>query len=176
MKVYESYWSDDPQFDSTETQRVLPHLPCPVVTRETMSKLARFAIDVNFGWPREASIVPSYAVGTQMNKWLPAENRWKSTGGLKYVSLQVTGRGGGQWHLVLNQGKLVAAGVGLRSEGGPTCYLTSATFAQLAQGGLSWEESINRGRLVVAGNSVHPTELARAFRRLVSAEEAAATT
>ena len=69
--------------------------------------------------------------------------------------------------------KLVATGVGLRSGAGPTCYLTSATFARLAHGGLSWEDSINSGRLVVAGNSVHPWELARAFRLLVSADEAA---
>jgi thioester reductase-like protein len=196
MKVYESYWSDDPEFDSTATERALPDLPCPEITREVMSRLAQFAIDVNFGWPREASIVPTYTVGPQLSKWLPAARDWKSAGGdggaladhvgrqnalgpaaagssLKYVNLQVTGRGGGQWHLVLDRGELVATGVGLHSGAGPTCYLTTATFARLAQGGLSWEDSINSGRLVVTGNSVHPWELARAFRLLVSPDLAA---
>jgi hypothetical protein len=73
----------------------------------------------------------------------------------------------------LDQGRLVATGVGLRGVAGPTCYLTSATFAQLAHGGLSWEDSINSGRLVVAGNTVHPWELARAFRLLGSTDETA---
>ncbi|HEX4142347.1 MAG TPA: SDR family oxidoreductase [Pirellulales bacterium] len=192
MKVYQSYWSDDPEFDSTATERALPHLPCPEITRDVMARLAQFAIDVNFGWPREASIVPTYTVGTQLSKWLPGARNGKSAGGdggalgdprgagqkgtdpamagsnVRYVNLQVTGRGGGQWHLVLDRGRLIATGVGLHSGAGPTCYLTSATFARLAQGGLSWEDSINSGRLVVTGNSVHPWELARAFRSLVS--------
>ena len=71
MKVYQSYWSDDPEFDSTATERACPHLPCPEITREVMARLARFAIEVNFGWPREASIVPTYTVGSQLSKWLP---------------------------------------------------------------------------------------------------------
>jgi hypothetical protein len=113
-------------------------------------------------------------VAPQLSKWLPAAMNSDSAGDrLKYVNLQVTGRGGGQWHLVLDRGRLVATGVGLHSGAGPTCYLTSATFAQLADGGLTWEDSINSGRLVVAGNSVHRSELARAFRLLVSADEAA---
>ena len=92
--------------------------------------------------------------------------------GVKFVNLQVTGRGGGQWHLVLNRGRLIASGVGLHVGAGPTCYLTAETFSQLTQGGLSWDDSINSGRLVVAGNSVSPWELARAFRSLVSADVA----
>jgi thioester reductase-like protein len=188
MKVYESYWRDDPQFDSTETETALPHLPCPQITHEVMTHLARFAVAVNFGWPREVPIVPTYAVGSQLSRWLPAECDWESAGSdgsssvtntgwkqraseLKHVNLQVTGRGGGQWHLILDRARLVAVGVGLRSGAGATCYLTSATFAQLAQGGLTWEDSIASGRLVVAGNAVHPWELARAFRLLISADE-----
>ncbi|HEY1784087.1 MAG TPA: SDR family oxidoreductase [Pirellulales bacterium] len=195
MKVYQSYWSDDPEFDSTATEQALPELPCPEIASDVMTRLAKFAIDVNFGWPREASIVPTYSVAPQLSKWLPGARGSKPAGGdggslgdnpamggcvrqaaepatagssLKYVNLQVTGRGGGQWHLVLDRGRLVASGVGLHSGAGPTCHLTSATFARLAQGGLSWEDSINSGRLVVTGNSVHPWELARAFRLLVS--------
>jgi len=171
MKVYQSYWSDDPEFDSTATEQAMPHLPCPEITREVMTRLARFAIDVNFGWPREASIVPTYTVGTQLSKWLPTTTSPEPTeSGLKYVNLQVTGRGGGQWHLVLDRGRLVASGVGLHRGAGPTCYMTSATFARIAQGGSTWEDSINSGRLVVAGNSVLPWELAQAFHLLVSAD------
>ncbi len=53
MKVYQSYWSDDPEFDSTITETALPELPCPVVDREMMLRLVRYAINTNFGWPRE---------------------------------------------------------------------------------------------------------------------------
>jgi hypothetical protein len=88
------------------------------------------------------------------------------------LSLQVSGQGGGQWHLLIDRGRLVGAGVGVRNGSSPTCYLTSATFARLARGELKLEDSINGGRLVVAGNSVHPSELARLLGDLMSDERA----
>ena len=52
LGIYGAYWRDDPQFDVTNTLRAAPHLPCPNLDRETMSQLARFAIDANFGKAR----------------------------------------------------------------------------------------------------------------------------
>ena len=49
LGIYGAYWRDDPQFDVTNTLRAAPHLPCPMLDREMMSQLARFAIDANFG-------------------------------------------------------------------------------------------------------------------------------
>ncbi len=169
MKVYQSYWSDDPDFDSSHTAAALPHLPCPAVDVETMLRLIRFALKSNFGWPREAPATAEFESGRELGGWLQANRPAAgSSAALRYVSLGVSGGGGGQWHLVVDRGRLVGAGRGLRSGGGPTCYLTSATFASLTRGELSLEDSINAGRLVVTGNSVRPVELARLFRDLAA--------
>ena len=167
MAIYKSYWSDDPQFDSTNTQAALPHLPCPVVDYDVMDRLIRFAMAANFGWPREAPIVPAFEVRSQLHPWLEREEQMPAeTDALRYVSLRVSGPGGGQWHLAVEQGRIVHAGKGLSSGPGPTCHLTSETFAELARGAITLEDSIRTGRVTVAGNSVPGAELARCFHEL----------
>ncbi|GHT18490.1 hypothetical protein FACS1894189_6460 [Planctomycetales bacterium] len=49
VQIYRAYLQDDPQFDSTNTQTAAPHLPCPVMDRELMLFLARYAILSRFG-------------------------------------------------------------------------------------------------------------------------------
>jgi thioester reductase-like protein len=171
MKIYQSYWSGDPEFDSSQTQQALPHLPCPAVDVGMMRRLIRFAFESNFGWPLEQPIVPDFDVGGSLERWLAAglaESRDASD--RRYVSLQVSGRGGGQWHLVADSRRLVAARPGSLNGDGTTCYLTSTTFAELAGRRLTFTESIDSGRLVVAGNSVRTSEVARIFQDLLSAE------
>ena len=169
MKVYQSYWSDDPEFDSAHTQAALPHLPCPAIDVGTMLRLIGFALKANFGWPREASAKATFELSQAIGDWLQSDRPEPADpAALRYVSLGVSGSGGGQWHLVVDRGRLIGAGRGLVNGGGPTCYMTSATFAGLSRGDLSLEDSINAGRLVVAGNSVRPVELARLFRDLAA--------
>lgn len=50
MQVYQSYWRDDPLFDSTNTQTALPHLLCPHVDRAMLTKMAETAIENRFNW------------------------------------------------------------------------------------------------------------------------------
>jgi thioester reductase-like protein len=172
MAVYRSYWSDDPQFDSTHTQAAVPQLPCPQINPEVMDRLIRFAIQSNFGWPREAPIVPPNDVAQSFDGWLDDDRDGSSGNGpLRYVNLRVSGRGGGQWCLVVERERLVQAEIGWRDVAGTACSLTSTTFAQLTHGDLTWEDAIYSGRVVIAGRSVHPYELARLFRDLVSDNE-----
>ena len=60
LDIYRAYWRDDPQFDMTNTLRAAPHLPCPKLDRAMMSRLARFAIDTNFGHVRRAKDMPMF--------------------------------------------------------------------------------------------------------------------
>lgn len=48
LRVYESYWRDDPVFDSSNTKAAAPDLPCPVVDRELLLMMARKAIEMDF--------------------------------------------------------------------------------------------------------------------------------
>lgn len=125
---------------------------------------------------RASAAVPPFEVGNKLKKWLTASRR--PTGenrDLKFLSLRVSGKGGGQWHLVIDRGRLVGAGVGLRNGSSPTCYLNSNTFARLSRGKAQLDESISSGKLVVAGSSVHPSELAEVFAELMSEEPSPAS-
>jgi hypothetical protein len=53
MRVYETYFESDPEFDTSHARRLCPDLPCPSVDLALLKKLARFAVDENFGWPRK---------------------------------------------------------------------------------------------------------------------------
>lgn len=50
MEVYESYWKDDPEFDSTNTQTALPQLPCPHVDRDMLMRMSAAAMNKGFNW------------------------------------------------------------------------------------------------------------------------------
>jgi len=69
VQIYRAYLQDDPQFDSTNTQSATPHLPCPVMDRELMLFLARYAILSRFGRRR----VPKDLVIPEKAKAKPSE-------------------------------------------------------------------------------------------------------
>ena len=48
QEVYESYWNDDPLFDTTNIREALPDLPCPHVDRTMMLRMADTAIEMGF--------------------------------------------------------------------------------------------------------------------------------
>ncbi|MEZ6135098.1 MAG: SDR family oxidoreductase [Pirellulaceae bacterium] len=51
MEVYESYFGNDPVFDTAQAN-LADTAPCPVVDYALLRRLADFAINNNFGWPR----------------------------------------------------------------------------------------------------------------------------
>ncbi len=64
MAVYGAYWRDDPQFDVTNTRRAAPHLPCPCVDSAMLTRLARYAIESNFGRGRSRENQPRKKLGS----------------------------------------------------------------------------------------------------------------
>jgi thioester reductase-like protein len=59
IKVYNSYWRNDPTFDTTNTTNAAPHLPCPRVDEELLLHLAKAAIDLGFRWKDKRPVVAS---------------------------------------------------------------------------------------------------------------------
>ncbi|MBI1246286.1 NAD-dependent epimerase/dehydratase family protein [bacterium] len=172
MGVYQSYWSDDPTFDSSRTQAAMPHLPCPQVDQALMDLLVKYAIEKNFGWPRETPVSLKFPIAQDLAPWmkqskettLPQKDR-------RYVSLRVSGNGGGQWHMILNQGQLVGVGSGLKNGDSPICYMNSDTFHRITHGQLSWEAALQSGRLFTAGNATSPEEIAHCFHQLATSSK-----
>ena len=52
---YQPYWAQEPHFDCTNTERALPHLPCPDLDPQTLSRMIDFAIKNNWGKKRKKS-------------------------------------------------------------------------------------------------------------------------
>ncbi len=49
LDIYKSYLRNDPTFDRAHTAAITSHLPCPPLDMPTLMKMAKFAIDHNFG-------------------------------------------------------------------------------------------------------------------------------
>jgi thioester reductase-like protein len=49
LDIYRSYLRNDPTFDRTHTAAIAGHLPCPPLDMPTLMKMAKFAIDHEFG-------------------------------------------------------------------------------------------------------------------------------
>lgn len=170
MTIYGAYWRDDPQFDCTNTQAAAPHLPCPELDRATMMKLAKYAIDSNFGRQRRIKSKPEYDVHHHMRGLLSAQNGLQeSERKLAHLGLQVNGPGGGQWDLFVDDGHVVAADQGVSSQATAVYHLTSKTFHQLARRQLTVQQAIRKGQVRIEGNGM-------AADRLEAVLEAAATT
>jgi len=61
LDVYRSYFRNDPTFDRTNTEALTRHLPCPTLDHPRLMRMAKFAIEEDFGrlprsTPRERSI------------------------------------------------------------------------------------------------------------------------
>lgn len=50
IRVYNSYWRDDPEFDTTNLRAACPHLPCPTMDEDLLLKLSIKAMEMDFKW------------------------------------------------------------------------------------------------------------------------------
>lgn len=164
MSVYRNYWKDDPTFDTTNTTAAAPHLPCPELDAVTIMKMCRFAIETNFGWPRKIPSLPEFDVQKQLADLASAPGG--TNGRQIHLGLQVNGRGGGQWELALEDGRIHSAVPGVSSKCTATYYLNSATLQRMCRQETSAEAAVNTGRVVIEGNGVPYPELVQTLDKL----------
>jgi hypothetical protein len=70
------------------------------------------------------------------------------------VGIEISGRRGGQWRLLIEAGRVVGVEPGLASTDRARCYLNAHTFSSLVAGRASAKESLRSGRVLIEGN--HP--------------------
>ena len=172
MGVYQSYWKDDPTFDCRNTLTAAPDLPCPYVDDETLIRLCRFALQANFGWPCEPAIEIEHDIHGHMAALVNAGKNGIDQSTATLVGLQVTGNGGGDWELVLENELPVAALAGWKSSDSPKIHLNSSTFDQLASGQLNPTEALRTGQIAVLGNGLRSDTIARLLTRLHTSDKA----
>jgi thioester reductase-like protein len=169
LGIYGAYWRDDPQFDMANTLRAAPHLPCPMLDREMMSQLARYAIDANFGKGRRAKPKPEFDVHQHMRRLHKSHAEMTDHDHrVARLGIQVDGPGGGQWELFVRDGRLVAIDDGVSRRSSAVFHVHSATFRSLVHGELSASQAVENGRVRIEGNGMNR-------RRLEAVLQAAAT-
>jgi thioester reductase-like protein len=169
MKVYQSYWRDDPVFDSTNTRVAAGHLPCPKLDADLFLRVCQFAIESKFGRKSvRRKKAPPIDVRDKMSRWMSGDNV-DSRNLDQHVGFQVDGAGGGQWELVVTNGRLVAVDAGISERCSSTLHLDSETFASLAADATTAEEALESGRVSLEGKGLPTAMLINAL------EEAAGT-
>jgi len=153
IRVYNSYWKMDPEFDTTTTETAAPHLPCPHVDRDMLVKLSRIAIESGFPTPSKKPIDPEFDAEVHLQPLI-------EQAGLAHVGedderllgLEILGHGGGQWQLVVRGHDLVGVETGIHADRLATCQLDIATYADLAQGRTTWKQAFLNGSARLDGN------------------------
>ena len=169
MVIYREYWQDDPQFDVSNTKAVAPHLPCPDMNDEVMMRLAEFAIRSGFGRPRPRPIRPEFDVSEHLGALLQTPNRFpESANGSTRLGLEVLGPGGGQWELMLEGNRAVAAREGVSPRCSATFRLNSGTYRRLAAQQLSVARAVETGHVAIEGNGMEPRQLAAVLQATVA--------
>jgi nucleoside-diphosphate-sugar epimerase len=171
IAVYNSYWKDDPTFDSTNTRRAAPHLPCPHIDRKLLLRMAEYAIRVKFAAPRAKAIEPPFDVAVALEPLVEAVQTAATPDAGDYLGLRVTGHGGGDWTILLSEGEPVAADMGISSRAATVVECDVDVYASLATGKATADQVLNRGALHVTGEQKIRPQLARVFLQLAEVNQ-----
>ena len=169
MLVYRSYWGDDPEFDCANTLAAAPHLPCPEVDAELLQRQCKFAIESNFGWPKPRAAKLNTDVDSCLLPLLNAERNSDVSGShTAVVGLSVSGNGGGQWQLGIQNGRVVKAEVGISDSCTAIVYLNTSCFAELMSGLKTVEQAVNLGSVHIEGAEAHVSQIMHGMQDLIS--------
>ena len=167
MKVYRSYWRDDPIFDSSNTDAALPDLPCPEMTREVLARLSKYALDVNFGWPKPQPIVPKFFV----RDLLPIEPSFaplSRTPDAFAAAISIQGSGGGDWTVAIEEGAIGSVEEGIATSSDARLSTSSRTLDALREGLVSPEAAVASGAVVweTSNSSLQSAAIASRFLKI----------
>jgi len=127
-------------------------LPCPVIDREMLLRIASYPVKEKFILKRIEQQQPGFEPHEHLRRVAAARpSIATSSAPSRSISLEVSGRHGGQWRLTVSGGRLVEIERGLGPDDGLRYYLNSHTFSSLVEGRCSVEQSIQSGRVLVEG-------------------------
>jgi thioester reductase-like protein len=168
IRVYDSYWRMDPEFDRTNTELAAPHLPCPGVDRSLLMRLSRIAIEQEFPTPSRKPVELEFDSQDVLQPWLDRTSQLPLRQPReRALGLDVRGPGGGQWQLLIHQGQVLGAETGIHSGRPAVCRLETATLAEIVRKGQSWDDALAEGRLEFVGNGLSAREYTRLLDQLL---------
>ena len=130
MRVYQSYWRDDPTFDDVNVREAAPHLPCPAMNFAPLIRMAVFALENGFGWPKPKPIPPPVDLHEKLGQLVCCSHEKEAA---RMLGLQINGQGGGEWtiQVTADGAKLLALMPGLPTTGIPRLYFNGETWLRL---------------------------------------------
>lgn len=153
IRVYDSYWRHDPEFDRTNVEAAAPHLPCPHVGLELLLKLSHIVRQENFPSPAKHVPTPACDLPTLLGPWLEAGSSGADeTVDERLLGLDVHGAGGGQWQLVVRGDRLAAAEDGLHPNRHATFRSTNESLAEVVAGRRTVKSLLASGEATLIGN------------------------
>ena len=150
MHVYQTYWSDDPRFDSTQCTAAVPDLPSPELDDETIRRLCRFAIANRFRWPPPGRAVRKVTARGLLSMRLGGVS-WAAPAPGEIVGLSVAGGGGGQWSIRCGVGRPVSLHIGVPPSGMPSILTNATTLESVLLGAISSRTAVDRGAVSLTG-------------------------
>ncbi len=104
VKMYESYETSDPDFDSTNLKKVVPDLKCPEITKEVILKFMEFGVRDRWGKRRPKPPTRSNLLESQSPLLLQAAEQVVKPEFC--IGIDLLGPGGGQWTLRRESGRV----------------------------------------------------------------------
>lgn len=168
IRVYNSYWKMDPEFDTTNTEAAAPNLPCPHVNREMLMKLSQIAIASGFPTPSKKPIEPEFDAEEHLAPLIEqAGNVSLDESYERLLGLEIVGHGGGQWQLVVRGDELIGVETGVHADRLATCQVDINTYAELAHGRTTWNQAFHSGSARLNGNGRSMSDYATILEQLV---------
>ena len=158
LDVYTSYYRNDPTFDQTNTLQFASHIPCPTLDTPTMLRMARLAIENDFGRQAAPKQKPVFDVETFFGPSLSLDpdgdalslsDSTNSVDQPSRLGLEIAGAGGGQWTLYGCNDQLLAVVPGIDARAGSVCRLNTHTFQKLIARSIDLDVAFNAGSILV---------------------------
>jgi thioester reductase-like protein len=169
VRDYWPYRGGEPCFDLAHTRAALPSLPPPVLDRDTLSRLVRFAVADRWGRGQRPPAHAALDCARYVEEFFPEAVRRSALAGLPLdvsVGLDVQGPGGGQWTCRWVAGQMT--GVYRGAGAADVVYrMNPATFAEVVAGRLLVQEAFFARRIDIEGDVEKGLKLALLFAHLV---------
>lgn len=163
MRLYEDYFSDDPTFDSTQTQHAVPHLPVPELGHAVLKRLSQYAVDQKFATPRPAKS-QELDVGGCLNAVGGFGSAQTPRNGSAHtavrLNLEVTGPGGGDWQIEHGAHGLVTSHGRSIGNDAASVRMNSNTFLTLLQDAAALTPALHQGHIYIEGSRRAATDAA----------------
>ena len=169
VAVYNSYWKDDPTFDCTNTRRAAPHLPCPHIDRKLLLRMAEYAMRVNFTSPRPKAVEPVYNVAGALEPLVEAVTSEAAPQSGDFLGLRVTGHGGGDWTVFVDEGSVLSADMGIADRVHAVAECEVEVFSSIVSRRTTVDQALSKGQLRISGDAKVRPHFTKVFLQLSEA-------